>query len=147
MRNLWSVVGRRSSVDKKGIEMNPQIWQAIQSGLTCDITTIGRKSGQPRRIEIWYFVVDQKVYITGTPGSRDWLANLQVQPQMIFHVKQGAQADLPAQAMIISDPKERERIMGAIRAQNSWFRAQNHDLAAWVVGSPLIEVVFDQDAT
>jgi deazaflavin-dependent oxidoreductase (nitroreductase family) len=127
--------------------MDPQIWQAINRGLTCDITTTGRKSGQPRRLEIWYFVVDQQVYLTGTPGPRDWLANMQVQPQFIFHVKQGAQADLPAHAHIISDPAERERIMGAIMAQNSWFRAQKYDLAAWVAGSPLVEVVFAQAAT
>jgi deazaflavin-dependent oxidoreductase (nitroreductase family) len=126
--------------------MHSSIRNAIDTGLTCDITTYGRKSGQARRIEIWYFVVDGAVYITGTPGPRDWQANLAANPAMIFHVKEGAQADLAARATLIVDPDERRRVMGAIMAQNSWFRAQRFDLDAWVVGSPLVLVTFDTDA-
>jgi deazaflavin-dependent oxidoreductase (nitroreductase family) len=123
--------------------MEDQIKQALTSGLTCDITTTGRTSGKPRRIEIWYFVLDGRVYITGTPGPRDWLANLLAEPQMIFHVKQGAHADLPARAIPIIDAAERRRVLGDVMRSNSWFSAQSYDLDAWVAGSPLVEVVFD----
>jgi deazaflavin-dependent oxidoreductase (nitroreductase family) len=123
--------------------MDKQIWAAIERGLTCDITTIGRKSGQPRRIEIWYFVVDGTVYISGTPGARDWYANVQANPQLIFHVKQGAHADLPARAEPIREPVERRRIMARIMAANSYFAGG--DLAAWVADSPLIAVRFDPE--
>lgn len=122
--------------------LNETLRQALVNNLTCDITTIGRNSGQARRIEIWYFVVDERVYITGTPGPRDWYANMLAEPRFTFHVKQGAQADLPARAVAISEPAERRRIMGRIMAGNSWFRAQSFDLEAWVTGSPLVEVVF-----
>jgi deazaflavin-dependent oxidoreductase (nitroreductase family) len=123
--------------------MDPAIRRAIEGGLTCDITTFGRKSGEPRRLEIWYFVVDGRVYISGTPGPRDWYANLGVNPRMIFHVKQGARADLPASAVLIDDRGERRRIMGAVMGQNSWFGAQPFSLDDWVAGSPLVEVVFE----
>jgi deazaflavin-dependent oxidoreductase (nitroreductase family) len=126
--------------------MNETIRRALESGLTCDITTIGRKSGRPRRVEIWYFVVDNMVYITGTPGERDWYANLMADPTLTFHVKEGARADLPARAVPISDPAERRRIMGAIMRNNSWFTAQSYSLDAWVDGSPLIGVVFEDMA-
>ncbi len=122
--------------------MEATIWRALEQGLTCDITTSGRKSGLPRRIEIWYFVVEGRVYLTGTPGPRDWLANLRVNRAMTFHVKEGAQADLAAEARIIDDPAERRRVMAAVMASNSWFRAQRFDLEAWVAGSPLVEVQF-----
>jgi deazaflavin-dependent oxidoreductase (nitroreductase family) len=122
--------------------MDETIWRALERGLTCDITTIGRKSGQPRRLEIWYFVVDGRVYLTGTPGPRDWLANLQADPRMTLHVKEGAQADLPARAEIIADAAERRRVMGAIMRGNAWFAAQQFDLDEWVAGSPLVEVQF-----
>ena len=112
---------------------------ALQRGLTCDITTTGRKSGVPRRIEIWYFMLDGDVYITGTPGR---LANLRADPRMLFHVKEGAQADLAARAAIISDPAERQRIMGRIMRENSWFAAQQFNLDEWVAGSPLVRVEF-----
>ena len=120
--------------------MDQQLWAVIERGLTCDITTIGRQSGQPRRIEIWYFVIDGTVYISGTPGPRDWYANVQADPQLIFHVKQGAHADLPAWAEPIGDPAERRRIMARIKAANSYFGGD--DLEAWVAGSPLIAVHF-----
>jgi deazaflavin-dependent oxidoreductase (nitroreductase family) len=123
--------------------MDDNIKRALASGLTCDITTTGRASGQPRRIEIWYFVVGEQVYLTGTPGPRDWYANLQAQPRLVFHVKEGAQADLPARALLITDPTERRRIMGEVMRSNSWFRSQSYDLDAWVASSPLVEVQFE----
>lgn len=123
--------------------MDSATWQAIERGLTCDITTTGRTSGRPSRIEIWYHVVEDRVYLTGTPGPRDWYANLVAQPQFMFHVKQGARADLPARATPITDPAERRRIMGAVMANISWFRAQPYDLDAWVAESPLVAVSFD----
>ena len=43
---------------------------------TCEISTLGRRSGRVSRIEIWYVVVDAQIVLTGTPGSRHWLANL-----------------------------------------------------------------------
>src|SRR5690242_10436600 len=101
--------------------MDETIRHALARGLTCDITTIGRKSGRPSRIEIWYFVVDGNVYLTGTPGARDWYANLLADPSLTFHVKEGARADLAARAVPIVDPAERRRIMGAIMGHNSWF--------------------------
>jgi deazaflavin-dependent oxidoreductase (nitroreductase family) len=111
---------------------------ALRAGLTCDITTYGRKSGQARRLEIWYFVVDGHVYISGTPGTRDWYANLQANPAMILHVKEGATADLPARAALILDPAERRRIMMVITQANSYFH--DGDIEDWVTGSPLIRV-------
>lgn len=123
--------------------MNETVRRAIERGLTCDITTRGRRSGRLSRIEIWYFVVDGTVYLTGTPGPRDWLANLRADPHLTFHVKEGARADLPARAEIIDDPGERRRVMGAVMAQNAWFRTQQFDLEAWVAGSPLVAVAFE----
>lgn len=123
--------------------MDETIRRAVEAGLTCDITTRGRLSGRPSRIEIWYFVVGGAVYLTGTPGPRDWYANLLADPRLTFHVKEGARADLPARAAPVLDPAERRRVMGAVMAQNSWFQAQRFDLEAWVAGSPLVEVVFE----
>jgi len=123
--------------------MDESIRHALAHGLTCDITTTGRTSGKSRRIEIWYFVLNGQVYITGTPGPRDWYANLLAKPRMIFHVKEGARADLPARAIPITEATERQRILGAVMRSNSWFRAQSYDLDVWVAASPLVEVEFD----
>lgn len=122
--------------------MDETIKSALQRGLTCDITTTGRRSGQPRRTEIWYFVIDGRVYITGTPGPRDWYANLLTEPRLTLHVKQGALADLPARATPITNPAERARLMAAIRQRNDWYVSEGHGLDAWVSGSPLVAIDF-----
>ena len=122
--------------------MDGNLRQLLTQHLTCEITTTGRASGAPRRIEIWYFVIDDRVYLTGTPGRRDWYANLLATPQIIFHVTHGARLDLPARAVPITEPGERRRIMGEIMRRNHWFATQSYDLDAWVAGSPLVAVDF-----
>ncbi len=42
--------------------------RALATDRVIDITTTGRTSGAPRRIEIWFHRVGDTVYITGTPG-------------------------------------------------------------------------------
>jgi len=92
------------------------IQNALETDRVIDITTTGRNSGQPRRIEIWFHRVDGRFYITGTPGRRSWYANLIAHPDFTFHLKHSAQADLPATATPVTDPAERARITEAIVA-------------------------------
>ncbi len=116
--------------------MDPKIKQALERDRTIDITTIGRKSGQPRRIEIWFHRLEGRLFITGTPGRRDWYANLKAHPEFTFHLKESAQADLPARARPIEDPAERRRILSAILPGLD----PRYDLASRLRGSPLVEV-------
>ena len=68
--------------------------ESTMNDLTVDITTIGTRSGEPRRIEIWFHNVDGTVYLTGLPGPRAWYANLLANPRFTFHLKHGVHADL-----------------------------------------------------
>lgn len=122
--------------------MDDNIQRALTQDETIDITTIGRKSGQPRRIEIWFRHVDGRTYITGTPGPRDWYANLQANPTFVFHLKESIQADLPARARLIDDPEERRRILST--PAMAWYHSQVAAVEELVTGSPLIEVLFDE---
>ncbi len=104
-----------------------------------DITTTGRRSGQPRRIEIVYHVFDGRIYISGMPRAdrrRSWLANLEADPHLTMHLKNGPMADVPALARIVEDPQERREVMSRIVA-SAWHDA---DLEQMVRYSPLIEV-------
>ncbi len=112
---------------------------ALRRGGIVDITTTGRTSGQPRRIEIVFFNVDGRVYITGTPGTRAWLANLKADPNMTVHLKRGMSADLPATARVVTDADERRAV--ATAACTAWNRPGQ--VEAFVAGSPVIEVVFE----
>jgi len=120
------------------------VQRVFTHGDVIDITTTGRQSGQPRRIEIVYHVIDGRVYISGSPRRerRSWLANLDANPHFTFHVKRGSKTDLPATARIVEDPSERRRVMRHI-IETAW-HGQNLD--AMVAYSPLIEVTFDAAA-
>ena len=113
---------------------------ALERGGTIDITTTGRQSGKPRRVEIVFHNVDGRIYISGIPSRnrRSWLANLDADPHMTLHLKGKVRADLPATARVIEDEAERREILPYI-ARN-WGR---NDLEVMVGYSPLIEVKLD----
>ena len=107
---------------------------------TVDITTTGRRSGRPRRIEIWMLDVDGRFFVTGTPGPRDWVANLLANPRLVVHLKRSAGVDLPATARPVPDEPTRRRVIEHLAAD--WYRTQStvEDLVA---RAPMVEVVFD----
>jgi deazaflavin-dependent oxidoreductase (nitroreductase family) len=114
------------------------IQAALERDRTVDITTTGRHSGRPRRIETWFYNVDGRIYLSGSPGRRDWYANLRANPDFVFHLKQSLRADLRARARLITDPVERRAVVSGI------FRVLGRlgDLEAWVARSPIAEVEF-----
>jgi deazaflavin-dependent oxidoreductase (nitroreductase family) len=118
--------------------MDESVRAALERDRTIDITTIGRRSGQPRRIETWSWPVDGTVYLTGSPGRRDWYANLVASPDFVYHLKRRVQADLPARARHITDPTERR----AIFSRMSKVLGRPSDVEAWVARSPLVEIEF-----
>lgn len=120
--------------------MDAAIEQALRTERTIDITTTGRNSGQPRRIEIWYHHVDGRYYITGSPGSRDWYANLLAEPSFTFHLKGAVKADLPASARPITAPAKKEAVFRSLPWTSS--ELSGDKVAEWVAGAPLVEVEF-----
>jgi hypothetical protein len=118
--------------------MDDRVKDALGRDHTIDITTRGRKTGQLRRTEIWFHHIDGHECITGTPGRRDWYANLLAHPEFTFHLKQSVKTDLPARATPILYTARRRAIIASIHQKlgGSW------DLEAWVEGSPLVAVEF-----
>ena len=120
--------------------MSPDIEQALRHGQLVDITTTGRRTGESRRLEIVFHVIDGRIYISGMPSRRKraWLANLEADPKLTLHLKSPVAADLPATARPILDPDERRRVLEVV-ARN-WRR---DDVDTMVELSPLIEVTVD----
>ena len=114
---------------------------ALEHGHVIDITTTGRESGKPRRLEIVFHNIGGRIYISGIPfpQRRSWIANLEADPHLTFHLKGKVRADLPATARIIDEEKERQEILPHIA--RAWGR---RDLEQMVRYSPLIEVTFDR---
>lgn len=114
--------------------------RALSGGGVIDITTTGRRSGRPQRIEIAFHNFDGRLYISGMPRPqrRGWLANLDADPRLTFHLKGRVRADLPATARIIEDEAERRGVLE--RVAKVWDR---DDVDVMVRQSPLIEVAID----
>ncbi|PZC44931.1 MAG: protein of unknown function (DUF385) [Chloroflexi bacterium] len=69
----------------------------------------GRRTGRLRTVETTY-VWDRgsRLYISGYPGKRDWVANLYANPQVIVHTVEGRNGyDIPATARVIHARQER----------------------------------------
>ena len=114
---------------------------------TIDLTPVGRRSGIPRRIEVWFHRVDGRWYITGVPGPRGWHANLRADPRFTVHLKHGATVDLPATAGPVDEQTRRQVISAVLDLQNQPQIAARgtprQDPGKWFAGSPLVEIVFD----
>lgn len=116
--------------------MTNEVSAALESDRTIDITTTGRKSGQPRRLEIWFHNLEGRFFITGLPGRRGWYANLLANPEFTFHLKESVRADLAGTARPVTDPIERRSVFEALLARLERTSA----IDRWVADSPLVEV-------
>ena len=133
--------------------MNEKILKALENDRTIDIITTGAKTGLPRRVEIWFWNMDGRFIITGTPDAgkkrgtrtpRDWLANLKANPEFTFILKGSVDAELPAKALEITDPEDRKALMSD--PETKWYRDQGNSVDDLVERSPIVEVFFEDYA-
>ena len=104
---------------------------------TCELSTVGRRSGRVRRVEIWYVVVGGQIVLTGTPSPRSWLANLREHPEAVLHLREPT-VDLDVVAEEVVEPATRRRIVEQAWRLQPWYAAQPHSLDDWVSHSPLV---------
>lgn len=117
----------------------PEVRRALAADLVIDITTTGRRTGQKRRLEIWFLNLDDTIFIMGASGRRDWFANLLANPDFEFHLKESTTADLVAHAEPIDDPDLRSTVFAAATERwklgGSTFDESKHR-------APLVRVTF-----
>ena len=118
--------------------MNDDVRRFLDRGGIIDITTTGRTSGEPRRLEIVFHNIGGRLVISGMPipgRTRAWLRNLEADPRMTVHLKGAVQADLPAWGRVVTEEAERRALLAHV-ARN-WNRS---DVDVMVAHSPLVEV-------
>lgn len=121
------------------------IRRLLDRGGLIDITTTGRRTGEPRRLEIVFHNIDGRIVISGSPRrdhKRAWILNLETDPHITVHLKGTLEADLPGTARVITDLAERKTIADWI-VGHAWPRM---DADTMVDGSPMIEVTLDDIA-
>jgi hypothetical protein len=140
--------------------MEPRIEQALAitpasraRERTIDITTTGARTGLPRRIEVWFYRVEGRIYLSTSPASRSWYANIVANPEFVFHLKNGVRADLRATGTPVLDRAQREAVFSSIIADlnQPWnpagIRQPVEPLDEWMQRSPLISVDFPEGDT
>lgn len=56
---------------------------AFDDHLVCDVTTVGRSTGRPHTIEIWFAAEADTIYLLSGGGDRsDWVRNLLADPRV-----------------------------------------------------------------
>ena len=78
-RNGWLVPTRNGRPNSSDLQtasdrstvrfMDDQIRRSLSRGHRIDITTTGRRTGKPRRIEIVFHNIDGRLYISGSPAT------------------------------------------------------------------------------
>jgi deazaflavin-dependent oxidoreductase (nitroreductase family) len=70
----------------------------------CYLTTVGRKTGKPHTIEVWFARENGNLYLlSGGGGSADWVRNLRKTPAV--HVRVGSRT-VAAKAREVTAPEE-----------------------------------------
>lgn len=116
--------------------MDERIQKAVKNDRWIDITTLGRKTGQHRRIEIGIHQIAGEYYITSTPGKRSWYANVLANPQFIIHFKENDPMDVRAQATPITDEHERREIFKTLLK----VMRGEADTEEWIADSKLVRL-------
>jgi deazaflavin-dependent oxidoreductase (nitroreductase family) len=121
--------------------MDQAVKDAMDRGGIADITTVGRNTGEPHRVEIYFHQFDGAYYLTGRHGAkRDWEANIIAHPEFTLHLKRGISADVTVVGEPEPDADERGRILrrALIESWDSPPDRVDASLHKWVDGSPFI---------
>jgi deazaflavin-dependent oxidoreductase (nitroreductase family) len=92
-----------------------------------DLTTTGRRSGQPRTIEIWFVVYQQCTYLLAERGYQaHWVRNILANPHVSIQIK-GTRL------------RGRARVLDREQDHGEWLAVANHSLQkyGWGEGLPV----------
>ena len=97
----------------------------------CYLTTVGRVSGRPHTIEIWFARQGGTLYLLSGGGDRsDWVRNLLTWPEVTVRIGRRDAAELPGRARVVeagSDEDEQARQLVVAKYQPSY----GGDLSSW----------------
>ncbi len=80
--------------------------QSLAAEEFCYLTTVGRVSGRPHEIEIWFGLNDRTLYMLAGGGDRsDWVKNLRKDPEVSVRL---VSETFEGRARIVEDPEEDE---------------------------------------
>ena len=92
-----------------------EVIDAVGREREVELTTYGRKTGQPSRRILWAVTDGERVFVRSGGGlSRDWPQNLLADGRGVFHV---AGMDVPVRARHLTDAEHARQISGIYQAK------------------------------
>ena len=81
----------------------------------CYLTTTGRRTGRPHRIEIWYAADGSTLYLLAGGGrSSDWVQNLLADPALLVEIDGD---ERPARGRVLESGDEADRACSLVFAK------------------------------
>jgi len=106
------------------------------------LTTIGRRTGRPHRIEIWFAAHNERLYLlSGGRERSDWVRNIQANPRVTVELDDETRAGM-AHVLEASTPEDQlARKLLVVK-----YAATEDDLDEWGRTSLPVVVEFPADA-
>ena len=117
-----------------------ELLSAHAADRVCHLQTIGRTSGRPRTIEIWFATDNARIYLLAGGGDRaHWVRNLRADPRV--RVRIGGRTVAGAARTIKGD--EAESLARQLLAAKYQGWADGAPLSSWAAGSLPVEITLD----
>jgi deazaflavin-dependent oxidoreductase (nitroreductase family) len=81
--------------------------EALDRSWNIRVTTVGRKSGKPRRVTVWFACDGGKVYLAGGRKVPHWCRNIQKNPDVEVEI---AGVKFKGKARILQGAKQANRV-------------------------------------
>ncbi|MGZ3601256.1 MAG: nitroreductase/quinone reductase family protein [Ktedonobacterales bacterium] len=95
----------------------------------CYLTTTGRVTGHPHRIEIWFALYGHTLYFLHEGGMADWMKNMVHQPNVTVSFKEEV---LTGKGRLIEDHEE-DALARQLLSEK--YQSSEDDLAEWLKDS------------
>ena len=102
----------------------------------CYLTTTGRRSGEPHRMEIWFVAHDDGAFLLSDTGRSDWYRNLEARPEVSLEIG-GERRDTMARP-VSADDAANAVVRAAMVAK--YQPGYEEDLAEWSVRAFLVRI-------
>jgi deazaflavin-dependent oxidoreductase (nitroreductase family) len=97
----------------------------------CYLTTIGRVSGRPHTIEIWFALHGTTLCLLSGGGDRsDWVRNLSLRPAVTVRIGRRDAAELAGRARVVEAGSEEDELVRRLVA-GKYQPTYGGDLSSW----------------
>jgi deazaflavin-dependent oxidoreductase (nitroreductase family) len=101
-------------------------WTEYAGEQFCYLTTRGRITGRPHRIEIWFALEDSTLYmLSGGRERSDWVRNLKAAPDVTVEL---GDRTFTGRARVVTDAAEDERARALVHGK---YAKTDDDLSSW----------------